>query len=74
VARFNRPSRRRSFRSPSGRVAVRWRWEVGLPLIVVGTLMAYTVADVEGGDVFFWVGTLIAGIGVAVFFAGRFSR
>jgi hypothetical protein len=48
---------------------VRWRWEVGLPLIVVGALMAYTVVDVSGGGVIFWVGVLLAAIGAAVFFS-----
>jgi hypothetical protein len=66
--------RNRGFRPPRGRVTVRWRWEVGLPLIVIGTLMAYTVSDVSGGEPIFWAGVLLAGIGVAVFFAGRFSR
>jgi hypothetical protein len=53
---------------------VRWRWEVGLPLIVVGALMAYTVIDVSGGGVFFWVGVLLAAIGVAVFSSGSIRR
>jgi hypothetical protein len=66
--------RRRAFRSPTGRVTVRWRWEVGFPLIVVGTLMAYAVADSSGGQVIFWVGVLLALIGAIVFFSGSISR
>jgi hypothetical protein len=63
-----------SFKSPGGRVGVRWRWEVGLPLIVVGVLMSWTVNGVSGAGVIFWIGVLLAGIGVAVFFSGRLSR
>lgn len=69
-----RPSRRSRFRSPRGRVTVRWRWEVGLPLIVVGSLMSATVFDVSGGEPIFWIGVLLACIGVAVFFSGWVSR
>jgi hypothetical protein len=53
---------------------VRWRWEVGLPLIVIGVLMAWTVSGVEGGGAFFWIGVLLAGVGAAVFFAGSIRR
>jgi hypothetical protein len=49
---------------------VRWRWEVGLPLIVIGVLMAFTVMNATGAQVIFWAGVLLAGIGAAVFFAG----
>jgi hypothetical protein len=53
---------------------MRWRWEIGLPLIVIGTLMAYTVADASGGGAIFWVGVLLAAIGVAVFISGTLRR
>jgi hypothetical protein len=53
---------------------VRWRWEVGLPLIVIGVLMASTVKDVSGGEAFYWVGVLLAAIGTAVFLSGWISR
>jgi hypothetical protein len=53
---------------------VRWRWEVGLPLIVVGALMAWTVAGVRGGQVIFWIGVLLAAIGAAIFFSGWIKR
>jgi hypothetical protein len=36
--------------------------------------MAYTVIDVSRGGVFFWLGVLLAGIGVAVFFSGSIRR
>jgi hypothetical protein len=55
-------------------VTVRWRWEVGLPLIVVGTLMASTVIGVSGGGAIFWVGVLLAAIGVTVFLSGSLRR
>jgi hypothetical protein len=53
---------------------VRWRWEVGLPLIVIGTLMAWTVSGASGGGGIFWIGVLLAAIGAAVFFSGWISR
>jgi hypothetical protein len=53
---------------------VRWRWEVGLPLIVIGVLTASTVSGVSGGEVIFWIGVLLAAIGAAVFFSGWISR
>jgi hypothetical protein len=65
---------RRSFKPPAGRDTVRWRWEVGLPLIVVGVLMAWAVAGVHGGQAFFWVGVVMAAIGATIFFSGRINR
>jgi hypothetical protein len=53
---------------------VRWRWEVGLPLVVIGALMAWTVIGVPGGGAIFWIGVLLAAIGTAVFFSGWISR
>ena len=53
---------------------MRWRWEVGLPLIVIGVLMASTVIGVSGGEVIFWSGVLLATIGAVVFFSGWISR
>ena len=53
---------------------MRWRWEVGLPLIVVGILMAWTVAGVSGGQVIFWIGVLMFAIGAVIFFSGRINR
>ena len=67
-------TRRRSFRPPGGRVTVRWRWEVGLPLIVVGILMAWTVAGVSGGQTIFWIGVLMAAIGATIFFSSWIKR
>jgi hypothetical protein len=52
----------------------RWRWEVGLPLIVIGVLMASAVNGVSGGQVIFWIGVLLAAIGAAVFFSGLIGR
>ena len=53
---------------------MRWRWEVGLPLIVIGSLMAWTVIGASGGGAIFWIGVLLAAIGAAVFFSGWNSR
>lgn len=43
------------------------RWEVGAPLVVVGTIVAGLMLGVRGGGVLFWVGALVAGVGLAVF-------
>jgi hypothetical protein len=67
-------ARRRRFKPPGGRVTVSWRWEVGLPLIVIGVLMASTVSGVSGGEVFFRIGVLLAAIGGAIFISGWISR
>ena len=65
---------RRTFNTPPGRSAVSWRWEVGLPLFVMGTLTALLVASGEGSDVLFWGAVVIAGIGASLFFAGLMRR
>jgi hypothetical protein len=67
-------AQKRTSKPRGGRVTVRWRWEVGLPLIVIGVLMASTVNGVSGGEVIFWIGVLLAAIGAAVFFSGWISR
>jgi len=67
-------ARKRSFRPPGSRTTGRWRWEVGLPLIVIGALMASAVIGVSGGEIIFWIGVLLAAIGTAVFLSGSISR
>jgi hypothetical protein len=62
---------RRTFRTPPGRSAVSWRWEVGLPLFVLGSLTALLAG---GADLLFWAGALVAGIGAALFFSGMLRR
>jgi hypothetical protein len=49
---------------------VSWRWEVGLPLFVMGSL----TAAIAGYGLLFWVAALIAGIGVALFLSGMLWR
>jgi hypothetical protein len=63
-----RDTRKRGFRQPAGRTTVRWRWEVGLPLVVIGVLMAWAVSGASGAQGIFWAGVLLAGVGAAVFF------
>jgi hypothetical protein len=41
---------------------------------VIGVATASTVIRVSGGEVIFWIGALLAGIGTAVFFSGWISR
>ena len=65
---------RRTFRTPPGRQFVSWRWEVGLPLFVMGAITALIVASTDGSAVLFWGGTLVAAVGAAFFFSGLISR
>jgi hypothetical protein len=53
---------------------VSWRWEVGLPLIVMGTLTAVIAGYADGAGLLFWAAALIAGIGVALFLSGMLWR
>ena len=52
---------RRTFSTPPGRSAVSWRWEVGLPLFVMGALTALLVASAGNGGALFWGAVLVAG-------------
>jgi hypothetical protein len=70
----NRWGLRRTFRTPPGRSAVSWRWEVGLPLFVMGSLTALITNDAHGGGLLFWAAALVAGIGAALFFSGMLRR
>src|SRR4249920_1752021 len=58
---------RRTFRTPAGRSAVSWRWEVGLPLFLLGFLTALLAGGV---NLLFLVAAVVAGIGAALFFSG----
>ena len=65
---------RRTFSTPPGRSAVSWRWEVGLPLFVMGALTALLVAGAGNGGALFWVAVLVAAVGASVFFSGLMRR
>jgi hypothetical protein len=65
---------RRRFRTPPGRSSVSWRWEVGLPLLVVGALTALISASAGDGGAIFWGGTTLASVGAAIFFSDLISR
>ena len=52
-----------------GGLRISWRWEVGLPLLVMGALLAGVTAGVRGGAVWFWVGAALAAVGAALFFS-----
>jgi hypothetical protein len=43
------------------------RWEVGAPLVVVGTILAGLMLGMRGGGVLFWAGAVLAGVGLALF-------
>jgi hypothetical protein len=65
---------RRAFRNPPGRSAVSWRWEVGLPLLVVGALTALISVSADMGGSIFWAGAAVAAVGASLFFSGLISR
>jgi hypothetical protein len=65
---------RRTFRTPPGRSAVSWRWEVGLPLFVMGSLTAVITSYADGGDLLFWAAVLVTAIGASLFFSGMLRR
>ena len=65
---------RRTLSTPPGRSTVSWRWEVGLPLFVMGSLTALLVASADGSRALFWGAVLVAGIGASFFFAGLIRR
>ena len=50
-----------------GRVNVSWRWELGAPLVLVGSVMAALTVGVRGGGLLFWVGVGLAAVGAALF-------
>jgi hypothetical protein len=56
-----------------GGVTVSWRWEVGLPLFIIGTVLALAVIATDLTLVF-WIGVLIAGVGASIFFSGLTRR
>ena len=59
---------KRRRRPPLGRVGVSRRWEIGMPLLVVGAAIAGLTVGVRGAGVLFWVGAGLAAIGAGVFF------
>jgi hypothetical protein len=65
---------RRTFRTPPGRSTVSWRWEVGLPLFLMGTLTALIAATADAGDALFWGGAIVAAVGASMFFSGWIAR
>ncbi len=65
---------RRTFRTPPGRSAVSWRWEVGLPLFFLGLLTALLAPDGDGTNLLFWAAAVVAGVGAALFFSGMLRR
>jgi hypothetical protein len=51
-----------------GRVRFSRRWEVGMPLIVAGAVLAGLTVGVRGAEVLFWVGAGLVALGAAAFF------
>ena len=51
-----------------GGIRVSRRWEVGLPLMLLGAMLAGLTVGVRGGGLFFWAGAVLVAIGAAAFF------
>jgi len=63
--RKRRPRRPR--RGPTlGPVNISWRWEVGLPLLLLGVAIAALTVGADGLGGVFWAGTTLAAAGAAV--------
>ena len=45
------------------------RWEIGLPLLILGAAVAGLTVGVRGAGGLFWLGAALAAIGAAVFFS-----
>jgi len=60
--------RKRRRRPSLGAVGRARRWEIGMPLLIVGAVIAGLTVGVRGAGVLFWVGAGVAAIGAAVFF------
>ena len=52
-----------------GGVAGGRRWEIGMPLLLMGAAIAGLTVGVRGAGVLFWIGAGVAAIGAAVFFS-----
>jgi len=65
---------RKTFRTAPGRSEISWRWEVGLPLFVMGALTAMVAASANASGVIFWAGAAAAAVGASLFFTGWISR
>ncbi len=65
---------KRRRRPAMGGIPVSWRWEVGLPLLILGALLAGLTAGARGGDVLFWVGAALAALGAGLFFSAPRRR
>lgn len=61
------PRRRR--RPPMGRIRFSRRWEIGMPLLIVGAVIAGLTVGLPGAGVLFWIGAGLAAIGAGVFFS-----
>ena len=59
--------RRRLRRGPTlGGLRVSWRWEVGMPLVLLGFGIAALTVSADGLGGVFWVGAALVAVGAAV--------
>ena len=56
-------------RSPMGGLRISRRWEVGMPLMLLGAMLAGLTVGVRGGGLFFWAGAVLVALGGAAFFS-----
>ena len=62
---------RRRRRGPTlGGVNPSWRWEIGAPLVLLGSFIAVATVAVAGGGLLSWVGVGLVALGLAAFRAG----
>jgi hypothetical protein len=54
--------------SPMSGVRVSRRWEVGMPLMVLGAMLAGLTVGVRGGGLLFWAGAVLVALGAVAFF------
>ena len=61
--------RRRWRRGGLGGLSANRRWEIGLPLIILGTVIAGFTVGVRGAGGLFWLGAGLTAVGAGVFFS-----
>jgi hypothetical protein len=62
---------RRRRRGPTlGGLSPSWRWEIGAPLVLLGTSIAISALAIANAGVLFWVGVALIVLGLAAFRAG----
>ncbi len=53
-----------------GRMNVSWRWEIGAPLVLLGTFIAVMTLSIAGAGPLFWAGVGLLVLGLLAFRTG----